>query len=148
MSEMEEKRYAQQHDLDDIRDTVHKIETTKQDRIKVGAWVSLFALLGINALVLAFSAGMVVSRLNSLEAQFEVGTQDRYRGTQAQQDFKLRDQKMDFLQEQIDAIKNSHDTHALKPCHDGACIELERFKAHDKEAELWKERILLNGGKK
>lgn len=131
MTAEEEKRYAQQQELDDIWKTVHKIDNEKQDRIKVGVWIGLFGTLVLNAIVLAFSAGMVVSRLNTLESAFEAGTVDRYRGSQALQDFKLRDQRLDFLQEQIDQIKEEDKAHRTKPCHDGACIELEKLKLHE-----------------
>jgi prefoldin subunit 5 len=85
----------------------------------VAAWTSLksdVAVLG--------------SELRAIAKIVETGTKDRYHAKTAEKDFELRDNKIQFLQEQVDKIKHELDAHHAMPAHTIAIIEHQQFKAH------------------
>lgn len=72
------------------------------------------------------------ARLSALETLVNSGTKDRYFGSQASRDFEIRDQRLAFMQEQLDKLKGELEEVADE--HDQNLNNLER----------WKERILQN----
>lgn len=69
---------------------------------------SLFVPVGL-FLIAQFGAGIwwaadISARLVVIEQKVELGTRDRYFSADADKDFRIRDKRIDLLQEQIDEL--------------------------------------------
>lgn len=122
---------ALKREVDEIRVIVHKLDVEKQNRIKPSVVVSIATAFVAVVFYAGVQLATLSTNLRALTVLVESGTNDRYRGSQAQQDFKLRDQRDDFLQEQINQMKQGIQEHKARPCHDKACIEIEKLKLHE-----------------
>lgn len=117
-----------QGELDDIRSTVHHIDVVKQDKVKFGVVLTFVIWAFTTTFSGVWWAATTSAQLQALQTVVESGTTDRYRGQQAAQDFALRDQQIQFLQAQVDQLRNG-------------------FEKHNAEAEVWKRIIDSNSTK-
>jgi len=99
MTDMQELK----QELDQIWQELH----TKQDRIKPAVAVT-FLIWIVGATVSGvWWAATTTSQLRTLQQVVVDGTKAQYSISTAVQDFRLRDQRLDFLQQQIDTHQNS-----------------------------------------
>jgi len=93
-------------ELDDVKDTVKEIAQTKQNRISFSVVASLMIFMIGQAGAAIWWAGTTTATLSSLVKIIENNTMDRYPAARASADFELRDQRIDFIQDQIDNSLN------------------------------------------
>lgn len=99
MSEYINDEYKRE--LDDIRLTVHRLESTKQNKwplplvLTVAIWCVGVTSGG------AWWAATITEGLVRLEKTIDIAASDRYRKTEALADFALRDQITDYLENRI-----------------------------------------------
>lgn len=110
--ELEERRQGTREikkELDEVRGIVYDLKATKQDRVKAVVWVPLVVWIFTQSLGGVWFAASMSSKIDNLATIVESGTTDRYYRTQAQADFALRDQRINFLQEQIKVNNDKQD---------------------------------------
>ena len=81
---------------------------TKEKRI--GAWIVPVILFMIGQFSLGiWWAADVSARLTIIEQKLVSAASDRYRGADATRDFNIRDDRLDFIQDQIDELEQDND---------------------------------------
>lgn len=103
MSEMEFKK-----ELDEIKNTLHHIEVSKQERIKPVVWVPFLMWLIIQTIAGSWWAATTTTNLVRLAELVEQNTSQQYTVGEADRDFRQRDQFDQFLQTRINDIRKEH----------------------------------------
>lgn len=101
---------AKMADMDDVKqelDALWKELHTKQERVKPAvSFAFLMWLIGVTVSG-AWWAATMTSQLQGLEGALTAATNSQYKTETAAQDLRLRDQRLDFLQQQMDAHKST-----------------------------------------
>jgi len=97
-------------DNEDVKQELDKIWRelhTKQERVKPAvSFAFLMWLIGVTVSG-AWWAATMTSQLQGLEGALTAATNSQYKSETAAQDLRLRDQQIDFLQQQVDAHKTT-----------------------------------------
>lgn len=96
------KDEAVKKELDDIRLTVHRLEATKQNKWPMPLIITMVIWCASVTAGGSWWAATMTEQLSRLEQTVAMSAGDRYRSRDAAQDFALRDQITQFLENRVD----------------------------------------------
>lgn len=99
---VEEKLTDLQSEIKDIQRTVHLLDSKKQDRIPMTAVLAAIVWVVGATISAIWWAATINENVFTLQEKIVSATAERYRATEATQDFRLRDQMINWLQSQVE----------------------------------------------
>ena len=98
---MTEQRDELKKEIDDIRNTVHRLEATKQNKVPLAIIVSVTIWCAGITVSSAWWAATMTEGFQNLAEKVELAAQDRYFARDAAADFALRDQIADYIENRV-----------------------------------------------
>jgi hypothetical protein len=111
-------------ELDQIWQELH----TKQERVRPAVWFAFLMWIIGCTVSGAWWAATTTSQLGALESALTAAVGAQYNAATAEQDLRLRDQRIDFLQQQLDAHANG-DKEAHRQFRDQLHVHEEKIRS-------------------
>ena len=104
-----------------LSETIAHLQSSKMDKIPLPRMIGWIGAILIPAMMFAFWSGQKLTKLEAdqqaIVTMVQLGTDDRYRKSQADADHKLLVEKYDFAIEKIDDVKEGLDQHRILGGH-------------------------------
>lgn len=104
-------------ELDEVRRAIYN----KQDKVPAVVWLPIFVWILASSISGIWWAATLTEQMTTLQSTIIKASTDRYKGKDAAVDFKLRDLKDDFLQQQntrtqkdLEDLTRRYDKHTVE----------------------------------
>lgn len=107
-------------DMDSMKKDLHSITKQKQTSpVSALVWVPLVIWIVGATVTGIWWAATLTAQVASLTKVVETSSEDRYKATQANSDFELRDLRIEQIEDDVEELKEEFDEHVKECVPDG-----------------------------